>query len=156
MPVVDVATYHRMLDHAKAGRFAYPAINITSPSTISAALAAFAEAGSDGILQVSTGGGEFASGQKVKDAALGAICLAEYVHRVADRYPIHVALHTDHCPANKLDSFLRPLLAETRRGAGGGAAEPVLVAHVRRLRAAAAREPGAPGRAAAPSAPSSS
>jgi fructose-bisphosphate aldolase class II len=120
MPVVDVATYHRMLDHAKAGRFAYPAINITSPSTISAALAAFAEAGSDGILQVSTGGGEFASGQKVKDAALGAICLAEYVHRVADRYPIHVALHTDHCPANKVDSFLRPLLAETARRRAAG------------------------------------
>lgn len=115
MPVADYATYCRMLDNARAGRFAYPAINITSPSTISAALAAFAEAGSDGILQVSTGGGEFASGQKLKDAALGAICLAEYIHRVADRYPIYVALHTDHCPANKVDSFLRPLVAETAR-----------------------------------------
>ena len=120
MPVADHATYCRMLDNARAGRFAYPAINITSPSTISAALAAFAEAGSDGILQVSTGGGEFASGQKVKDAALGAICLAEYVHRVADRYPIYVALHTDHCPANKIDPFLRPLLAETARRRAAG------------------------------------
>jgi fructose-bisphosphate aldolase class II len=115
MPVADFATYCRMLDNAKANKFAYPAINITSPSTISAALAAFAEAGSDGIIQVSTGGGEFASGLEVKDAALGAICLAEYVHRVADRYPIYVALHTDHCAPKKVDPFLRPLIAETAR-----------------------------------------
>ncbi|MEZ4448838.1 MAG: class II fructose-bisphosphate aldolase [Nannocystaceae bacterium] len=115
MPVADYARYCQMLDHAKAEKFAYPAINITSPSTISAALAAFAEARSDGILQVSTGGGEFASGQKVKDGALGAICLAEYIHRVADRYPIYVALHTDHCSLDKVDGFLQPLLVEARR-----------------------------------------
>lgn len=115
MPVVDYAQYCRMLDHARAEKFAYPAINITSPSTISAALAAFAEARSDGILQVSTGGGEFASGQKVKDAALGAIVLAEAIHRLAERYPIYVAIHTDHCAPGKVDSFLRPLFAETAR-----------------------------------------
>ncbi|MCB9704741.1 MAG: class II fructose-bisphosphate aldolase [Myxococcales bacterium] len=120
MPVADFATYSRMLANARANKFAYPAINITSPSTISAALAAFAEAKSDGILQVSTGGGEFAAGQSVKDAALGAICLAEYIHRVADRYPIYVALHTDHCPPKKVDSFLRPLIAETARRRAAG------------------------------------
>lgn len=115
MPVVDYAQYCRMLDHARAEKFAYPAINITSPSTISAALAAFAEARSDGILQVSTGGGEFASGQKIKDAALGAIVLAEAIHRLAERYPIYVAIHTDHCAPGKVDGFLRPLFAETAR-----------------------------------------
>lgn len=120
MPVADYATYCRMLENARTHKFAYPAINITSSSTINAALAAFAEARSDGILQVSTGGGEFASGQGVKDMALGAIALAEFIHRVAERYPIHVALHTDHCPHDKLDKFMRPLLAETRRRRGRG------------------------------------
>lgn len=120
MPVADFATYCRMLDNAKARKFAYPAINITSTSTINAALAAFAEAKSDGILQVSTGGGEFASGQAVKDMALGAIALAEFIHRVAERYSIYVAIHTDHCPHDKLDKFMRPLIAETRRRRAAG------------------------------------
>ena len=120
MPVADHATYCNMLAHARTHKFAYPAINITSSSTINAALAAFAEAKCDGILQVSTGGGEFASGQFVKDMALGAIALAEYIHRVAARYPINVAIHTDHCPADKLDKFMRPLLAETRRRRAAG------------------------------------
>jgi fructose-bisphosphate aldolase class II len=120
MPVADFATYSRMLDNARANKFAYPAINITSTSTINAALAAFAEAKSDGILQVSTGGGEFASGQAVKDMALGAIALAEFIHRVADRYPFYVAIHTDHCPHDKLDKFMRPLIAETRRRRAAG------------------------------------
>jgi fructose-bisphosphate aldolase class II len=120
MPVADFATYNRMLSHARARKFAYPAINITSSSTINAALAAFAAAKSDGILQVSTGGGEFASGTAIKDMALGAIALAEYIHRVAARYPINVAIHTDHCSADKVDKFLRPLLAETRRRRAAG------------------------------------
>jgi fructose-bisphosphate aldolase class II len=120
MPVADFATYCRMLDHAKKNKFAYPAINITSSSTINAALAAFAAAKSDGILQVSTGGGEFASGTAIKDMAFGAIALAEYIHRVAARYPINVAIHTDHCQADKVDKFIRPLLAETKRRRAAG------------------------------------
>jgi len=120
MPVADYATYCRMLDNARANKFAYPAINITSSSTINAALAAFSEAKSDGILQVSTGGGEFASGQGVKDMAFGAIALAEFIHRVAERHPHYVAIHTDHCPADKVEKFLRPLLAETRRRRAAG------------------------------------
>ena len=120
MPVADYATYCRMLDHARTEKFAYPAINITSSSTINASLAAFAEAKSDGILQVSTGGGEFAAGQYVKDMAVGAIALAEYIHRVAAHYPINVAIHTDHCQADKVDKFIRPLLAETRRRRAAG------------------------------------
>jgi len=120
MPVADYATYCKMLDHARTEKFAYPAINITSSSTINAALAAFAEAKSDGILQVSTGGGEFAAGQFVKDMAVGATALAEYIHRVAAYYPINVAIHTDHCQADKIDKFIRPLLAETRRRRAAG------------------------------------
>ncbi|MGB1275286.1 MAG: class II fructose-bisphosphate aldolase [Nannocystaceae bacterium] len=120
MPVADYATYCRMLDNARSSKFAYPAINISSPSTINAALAAFAEANSDGIIQVSTGGGAFASGLEVNDMVLGAITLAEYIHRVADRYSIYVALHTDHCQPGKVDSFLRPLIAETARRRAAG------------------------------------
>jgi fructose-bisphosphate aldolase class II len=121
MPVADYATYRTMLDRARAGKFAYPAVNVTSPTTANAVLKGLADSKSDGIIQVSTGGGAFASGTAVKDMALGAISIAEHVHRVADRYPIHVALHTDHCQADKLDTFVIPLVEETerRRRAGG-------------------------------------
>jgi len=115
MPVADFATYCRMIDSARGGRFAYPGINVSSMSTASAVLRGLAEARSDGIVQVSTGGGAFASGSAVKDSVLGAIALAEYVHRVADRYDIYVALHTDHCPVDAVDSFLIPLIEETER-----------------------------------------
>jgi len=120
MPVADYRTYCEMLDRAKAGRFAYPAINVTSLTTANAVLKGLAEAKSDGIIQVSTGGGAFASGSSVKDMALGAISIAEHVHRAAERYPIYVALHTDHCQADKLDSFVLPLVAETERRRAAG------------------------------------
>jgi fructose-bisphosphate aldolase class II len=115
MPVADYKTYCRMIDRALAGKFAYPAINVTSMTTASAVLKGLTESKSDGIIQVSTGGGAFASGSAVKDMALGAIAIAEYVHRAADRYPVYVALHTDHCQADKLDPFVNPLIAETER-----------------------------------------
>ena len=103
-----------MLDTAQKGGFAYPAINITSLTTANGALKAFAEAKSDGIIQVSTGGGQFASGLNVNDAAFGAIVLAEAVHRLAEKYDVLVALHTDHCHPEKVDSFLKPLLQASR------------------------------------------
>jgi len=115
MPVADYTIYCQMIDRALAGKFAYPAFNVTSMTTASAVLKALAESKSDGIIQVSTGGGAFASGSMLKDMALGAGAIAEYVHRVADRYPIYVALHTDHCQADKLDQFVNPLIAETER-----------------------------------------
>jgi fructose-bisphosphate aldolase, class II len=120
MPVADYATYCTMLDRARAGKFAYPAINVTSLTTANAVLKGLAESKSDGIIQVSTGGGAFASGAAVKDMALGAISIAEHVHRVATRYPIHVALHTDHCQADKLDAFVLPLVEETERRRASG------------------------------------
>jgi len=109
-----------MLDAAQKGGYAYPAINVTSITTINGALKAFAESKSDGIIQVSTGGGEFASGSSIKDQAFGAIVLAEAAHRLAEKYNILVGLHTDHCQPKKVDSFLKPLIAETakRRAAG--------------------------------------
>jgi fructose-bisphosphate aldolase, class II len=114
MPVATPAQYRAMLDAAQKGGYAYPAINVTSLPTINGALKAFAEAKSDGIIQVSTGGGEFASGTAVKDMALGAIVLAEAVHVLAEKYNILVALHTDHCHPKNVEKFLKPLLAATR------------------------------------------
>jgi fructose-bisphosphate aldolase class II len=115
MPVADYTQYCEMLDRARKGRFAYPAINVTSLTTANAVLKGLADSKSDGIIQVSTGGGAFASGAAVKNMALGAISIAEHVHRVAARYPIYAALHTDHCQADKLDTFVLPLVEETER-----------------------------------------
>lgn len=109
-----------MIQAAQDGGYAYPAINVTSLPTINGALKAFADAKSDGIIQVSTGGGQFASGLDVGDAAFGAIVLAEAVHRLAEKYDILVALHTDHCHPDKVDSFLKPLLAASRERIAAG------------------------------------
>ncbi|GAB3140423.1 class II fructose-bisphosphate aldolase [Amycolatopsis sp. NPDC004378] len=110
MPIATPEVYAEMLDRAKANEFAYPAINVTSSETVNAAIRGFAEAESDGIIQFSTGGAEFASGQKVKDMVTGATALAEFAQVVAAKYDVNVALHTDHCPKDKLDGFVRPLL----------------------------------------------
>ena len=115
MPVADYRQYCEMLDRARKGRFAYPAINVTSLTTANAVLRGLAESESDGIVQVSMGGAAFASGSAVRDMVLGAISIAEHVHRVAVRYPIFVALHTDHCRADKLDTYVIPLVEETER-----------------------------------------
>jgi len=121
MPIATPEIYADMLDRAKSGSFAYPAINITSSQTVTAAIRGFAEAGSDGIIQVSTGGGEYASGSTIKDMVTGAKALAAYAEEVAKNYPVNIALHTDHCPKDKLDGFVRPLLAASaeRVKAGG-------------------------------------
>ncbi|MEV6913272.1 class II fructose-bisphosphate aldolase [Amycolatopsis sp. NPDC051071] len=110
MPIATPEVYAEMLDRAKANEFAYPAINVTSSETLNAAIRGFAEAESDGIIQFSTGGAEFASGQKVKDMVTGSVALAEFAQVVAAKYDVNVALHTDHCPKDKLDGFVRPLI----------------------------------------------
>ena len=122
MPVATPAQYAAMIDAAQAGDYAYPAINVTSLVTINAALKGFADKGSDGIIQMSTGGGKFASGLNVGDEVLGSIVLAEAIHRLAERYDILVGIHTDHCPPKAVDSFLKPLIQATadRRAAGQG------------------------------------
>ena len=121
MPIATPEVYADMLDRAKAGSFAYPAINVTSSQTLNAAIRGFAEAGSDGIVQVSTGGAEYLSGPTVKDMVTGALALAAYAHEVARSYDVNIALHTDHCPKEKLDGYVRPLLAASseRVQAGG-------------------------------------
>lgn len=115
MPVVDYDQYKTMLETAYKNHYAYPAFNVSSVETANAVLEGLAEAESDGIIQVSTGGGEFASGLGVKDMAVGAMSLAQHVHLVAKKYNIFVALHTDHCKASKLDSFVYPLIEETEK-----------------------------------------
>jgi len=110
MPIASPEIYAEMLNRAKAGAFAYPAINVSSSQTLNAALKGFADAGSDGIVQVSTGGASYLSGAKVADMVVGATALAEYAHVVAARYPVQIALHTDHCPKNQLDKYVRPLV----------------------------------------------
>src|ERR1700709_108526 len=111
MPIATPDVYADMIRRAKDEGFAYPAINCTSSESVNAALKGFADAGSDGIIQFSTGGAEFASGTGVKDMVTGAVALAEFAHVVAAKYPINVALHTDHRPKAKLDTYVRPLLA---------------------------------------------
>ena len=129
MPIASPEVYDEMLDRAKAGHFAYPAINCTSSQTIVAAIRGFAEAGSDGIVQVSWGGAEFASGQLVKDMVLGASALAEFAHVVAAKYDVNIALHTDHCPADKLDGFMRPLVDISLERVARGQ-EPLFQSHM--------------------------
>ncbi|HSV65328.1 MAG TPA: class II fructose-bisphosphate aldolase [Mycobacteriales bacterium] len=129
MPIATPEVYAEMLDRAKAGGFAYPAINVTSSETLNAALQGFAEASSDGIVQVSTGGSEFLSGQYVKDMVTGSVAFAEFASVVAAKYPVNIALHTDHCPKNKLDGFVRPLLEISAERVASGQ-EPLFQSHM--------------------------
>src|ERR671938_6390 len=120
MPIATPEAYAEMLDTAKARSFAYPAINVTSSQTLNAAIRGFAEAESDGIVQVSTGGAEYLSGPSVKDMVTGAAALAAFAHEVAAKYPVNIALHTDHCPKDKLDAYVRPLLAISKERVARG------------------------------------
>src|SRR5580700_1964326 len=129
MPIATPEVYAQMLDTAKQRGFAYPSINVTSSQTLNAALRGFADAGSDGIIQMSTGGAEYLSGSAVKDMVTGAVALAEFAHVVAAKYAIHVALHTDHCPKDKLDTYMRPLVAISRARVQRGL-EPLFQSHM--------------------------
>ena len=129
MPIATPEVYAEMFDRAKAGAFAYPAINCTSSQTIVSAIRGFAEAESDGIVQISWGGAEFASGQLVKDMVTGASALAEFAHVVAEKYDVNIGLHTDHCPKDKLDGFLRPLVKISQERVARGE-EPLFQSHM--------------------------
>src|SRR3954466_4294805 len=111
MPIATPAAYAEMLAKAKRESFDFPAINVSSSQSLNAALAGFAEAESDGIIQVSTGGAEYFSGPTIKDMVSGSMAFAAFAEEVAKKYPINVALYTDHCPKDKLDGFVRPLIA---------------------------------------------
>jgi len=129
MPIASPEKFRQMIQAARDGGFAYPAINVTGSESLNAALRGFAEAESDGIVQISTGGAEFLSGTKVKHMPTGALALAEFAHVVAAKYPINIGLHTDHCQPEKVDAYIRPLLAVSagRRANGQG---PLFQSHM--------------------------
>jgi fructose-bisphosphate aldolase, class II len=129
MPIATPEVYAEMLGRAKEHSFAFPAINCVGSESVNAAIKGFADAGSDGIIQFSTGGAEFASGLGVKDMVTGAVALAEFAHVIAERYPITVALHTDHCPKDKLDTYVRPLLAISAERVAAGK-NPLFQSHM--------------------------
>ena len=129
MPIATPDQFAAMLDRAKAKGFAYPAINVSSSQTLNAVLQGLAEAGSDGIIQVTTGGADYFAGQSVKARATGAIAFARFAREVAASYPITVALHTDHCPKDALDSFVNPLIAASEEEIKAGR-EPLFQSHM--------------------------
>src|SRR6476661_4874399 len=129
MPIATPETYAQMLDTAKEKSFAFPAINVSSSQTLNAALQGFAEAGSDGIIQISTGGADYLSGPSVKNMVSGSVAFAAYAAEVAKNYPVNIALHTDHCPKDKLDGFVRPLVEISAERVARGEA-PLFQSHM--------------------------
>src|SRR6202020_55715 len=129
MPIATPDVYAEMLRRAKDNQYAFPAINCVGSESVNAAIKGFADAGSDGIIQFSTGGSEFASGLGVKDMVTGAVALAAFAHVVAAKYPINVALHTDHCPKDKLDTYVRPLLTISAERVAAGK-NPLFQSHM--------------------------
>ena len=129
MPIATPEKYAEMLDAAKSKGFAFPAINVSSSQTLNAALKGFADAGADGIIQVSTGGADYLSGPSVKNMVSGSVAFAAYAAEVAKNYPVNIALHTDHCPKDKLDGFVRPLIAISAERVARGEA-PLFQSHM--------------------------
>ena len=129
MPIATPEKYAEMLDAAKSRSFAFPAINVSSSQTLNAALKGFADAESDGIIQVSTGGAEYLSGPTVKNMVTGSVAFAAYAAEVAKNYPVNIALHTDHCPKDKLDGFVRPLVEISAERVARGEA-PLFQSHM--------------------------
>src|SRR5690625_7452420 len=129
MGIASPEVYAEMIDRAKERSFAYPAVNVTSSQTLTAALRGFAEAESDGIIQVSVGGAEYASGSTIKDRVAGSLAMAAYAREVAKNYPITVALHTDHCSKDNLDSSVRPLLEHEAKQVAAGE-QPAFQSHM--------------------------
>lgn len=129
MAIATPETYNAMLDAAKNGGYAFPAINITSSQTVTAAIQGFAEAESDGIIQVSVGGGQYASGSTIKDQVVGSLALAAYAREVAKSYGVTIALHTDHCHKDYVDNWLRPLLNASIERVKNGQ-EPLFNSHM--------------------------
>ncbi|MGX1934834.1 class II fructose-bisphosphate aldolase [Microbacterium resistens] len=129
MPVATPDQYAEMLDRAKAGGFAYPAFNVSSSQTIHAVLQGLTEAGSDGIIQVTTGGADYFAGHTVKARATGALAFAKYATEVAKSYPVTIALHTDHCPKDALAGFVEPLIAASEEEVKAGR-NPIFQSHM--------------------------
>lgn len=129
MAIATPEVYAEMLETAKEKGFAYPAVNVTSSQTLNAAIRGFAEAGSDGIIQASTGGAAYWSGASKKDMVVGSLAFAAYAREVAKQYDVNIALHTDHCPKDKLEGFVLPLLAESEKAVARGE-DPIFNSHM--------------------------
>ena len=129
MAIATPEVYAEMLQTAKEKGFAYPAVNVTSSQTLNAAIRGFAEAGSDGIIQESTGGAAYWSGASKKDMVVGSLAFAAYAREVAKQYDVNIALHTDHCPKDKLEGFVLPLLAESEKAVARGE-DPIFNSHM--------------------------
>jgi fructose-bisphosphate aldolase class II len=129
MPVATPDQYAEMLHKAKTQGFAYPAINVSSSSTVNSVLQGLSEAGSDGIIQVTTGGADYFAGHTVKNRASGALAAAAFVTEVAKNYPVTIALHTDHCPKDALDGFVMPLIAASEAEVKAGR-NPIFQSHM--------------------------
>ena len=129
MPIATPEQYAEMLDTAKAKGFAFPAFNVSSSQTLNAVLQGLTESGSDGIIQVTTGGADYFAGHTVKARSTGALAFARFAHEVAKSYPITVALHTDHCPKNALDDFVFPLIAASEEEVKAGR-NPIFQSHM--------------------------
>ncbi|HEU4755414.1 MAG TPA: class II fructose-bisphosphate aldolase [Agromyces sp.] len=129
MPIATPEQYAQMLDTAKAQGFAFPAFNVSSSQTLNAVLQGLTEAGSDGIIQVTTGGADYFAGHTVKARAAGALAFAKFAHEVAKAYPVTVALHTDHCPKDALDSIVYPLIAASEEEVKAGR-NPIFQSHM--------------------------
>ncbi len=129
MPVATSEQYAAMLDAAAGGGYAYPAVNVTSSETLNGTIRGFVEAGSDGIVEITTGGSAFLSGSSVKDMALGGRAFAEYAHVVAEASDVLIGLHTDHATHDKFDGFVRPLIEESRHRQSNGR-EPLFNSHM--------------------------
>src|SRR5699024_8566145 len=129
MPIASPEVYTEMLRRAKSEGFAYPAINVTSSETLHAALRGFAEAESDAIIHTATGAAQSLPGATLKDMVAGSVAVAEFARVAAEKYPANIALHTDHCPEEKLDGFVRPLLAISKERVSKGQ-EPLFQSHM--------------------------
>lgn len=129
MPIATPDQYAELLSKAKANGFAYPAFNVSSSQTLNAVLQGLSEAGSDGIIQITTGGADYFAGHSVKNRAGGALAFAAFAREVAKAYPVTVALHTDHCPKTALDDFLLPLISASEEVVKAGG-EPIFQSHM--------------------------
>ncbi|MDN5727627.1 MAG: class II fructose-bisphosphate aldolase [Propionibacteriales bacterium] len=129
MPTATPEIYAKMIDAAKADGYAFPAVNVTSSQTLNAAIRGFAEAESDGIIQVSTGGAAYWSGSSIKNMVIGSLGFAAFAKQVARSYGVNIALHTDHCPADKLDDFVLPLLEASEAEVKAGR-DPIFNSHM--------------------------
>ncbi|MDS2174205.1 MULTISPECIES: class II fructose-bisphosphate aldolase [unclassified Nesterenkonia] len=129
MAIATPDKYNEMIDAAKSGGYAFPAVNVTSSQTLNAAIRGFAEAESDGIIQVSTGGAAYWSGASIKDMVAGSLGFAAFAKQVAKNYGVNIALHTDHCPKDKLDGFVLPLLEASEAEVKAGR-DPIFNSHM--------------------------